>query len=490
MMAMAAGPLRFSLTLRRVRWRAWGLWPYWWVFSLSLFALPSPTARAQTPAHPSPPPYQSLRFEEDYRFLRDPAQRTDLWDPLKYLALRDAEAWYVSLGGEARLRYEYFNHSLWGQGPQDHDGYVLQRYMLHADVHLGPRVRIFTQLKSGLEEGRTGGPRPTDKDELDVHQAFVDVTLATQPTVTLRAGRQELAFGSSRLVSVRESPNVRQSFDGLRALLRAGAWKVDGFVTLPVNTKRGMFDDDPDTQRLFWGVYAVHPMPLLPEGHIDLYYLGLNREEARFDQGSAHEVRHTLGLRLWGHPGPWDYNVEVVYQLGTFGEGQIHAWTAASDTGYTLRPVAWQPRLGLKADIISGDRNPRDRDLHTFNPLFPKGAYFGEIALIGPANLIDVHPSLDLHPTPLVTVSADWDVFWRESLHDGIYGNAVNLVRSGQRSRARLIGSQASLQAEWQVERHTTLTAVYSHFIAGSFLRETGPGRDVDYASVWVTYKF
>ena len=305
---------------------------------------------------------------------------------------------------------------------------------------------------------------------LDLHQAFVDVTIGMQPTLSLRAGRQELAFGSSRLVSVRESPNVRQSFDGLRALLRAGAWKVDGFVTLPVNTKRGVFDDDPDTQRLFWGGYVVHPVPLLPEGHIDLYYLGLNREEAHFDQGSAHEVRHTLGLRLWGRPSPWDYNVEVVYQLGTFGEGQLHAWTAASDTGYTLRPVAGQPRLGLKADIISGDRNPRDWDLHTFNPLFPKGAYFGEIALIGPANLIDVHPSLDLHPTAHLIVSADWDVFWRESLHDGLYGNAVNLLRSGQRSRARSIGSQASLQVEWQVERHTTLSPVYSHVVAGPFL--------------------
>jgi hypothetical protein len=76
------------------------------------------------------------------------------------------------------------------------------------------------------------------------------------------------------------------------------------------------------------------------------------------------------------------------------------------------------------------------------------------------------------------------------SLQDGIYGNAVNLLRSGQQSRARLIGSQASVHAEWQVERLTTLTAVYSHFLAGSFLHETGPGRDVDYASVWITYKF
>jgi hypothetical protein len=54
--------------------------------------------------------------------------------------------------------------------------------------------------------------------------------------------------------------------------------------------------------------------------------------------------------------------------------------------------------------------------------------------LIGPANLIDVHPSLGLHPMPQVTVSADWDVFWRQSLQDGIYGNAVNLLRSGNRA--------------------------------------------------------
>ena len=48
----------------------------------------------------------------------------------------------------------------------------------------------------------------------------------------------------------------------------------------------------------------------------------------------------------------------------------------------------------------------------------------------------------------------------------------------------------ARAQMKWQVERHTTLSAVFSHFVAGPFLRETGPGRDVDYASAWATYKF
>ena len=111
-------------------------------------------------------------------------------------------------------------------------------------------------------------------------------------------------------------------------------------------------------------------------------------------------------------------------------------------------------------------------------------------ALIGPANFIDLHPILDVHLTQSITVTTDWDVFWRQSTRDGIYGPAINLIRSGRTSRARSVGSQATVQAEWQVTRHTTLVGIYTHFFAGAFLRESGPGRDVDYVTTWVAYRF
>ena len=149
-----------------------------------------------------------------------------------------------------------------------------------------------------------------------------------------------------------------------------------------------------------------------------------------------------------------------------------------------------QPRLGLKADIASGDHDPRRRGLQTFNALFPKGAYFNEASLIGPANFIDIHPSLTLHLSEQVQCTADWDFFWRYSVRDGIYGNAVNLVRSGQKSRARYIGSAATGEVEWEATRHVTLTASYTHFFAGPFLRQSGPGQGVDFVATWVTYKF
>ena len=185
-------------------------------------------------------------------------------------------------------------------------------------------------------------------------------------------------YGSSRLVSVREGPNVRQSFDGVRLALDAGVWRVDGFAVRPVETNEGVFDDSSDSERLLWGLYAVAPLPVFPGGKVDLYFLKFDRQEAEFSQGAADEQRSSAGIRVWNRGQPLDYNFEFVFQWGSFGSGDIRAWMVSSDTGYTFRNLPLRPRIGLKADIASGDSNPNDRDLQTFNAMFFKGEYLIE----------------------------------------------------------------------------------------------------------------
>src|SRR5204863_8638194 len=151
----------------------------------------------------------------DWSFLRDKTLRTDFFDPVKCVALDTNGNWYLSLGAEARLKYELYSEPVFNQKPADDDGFLLQRYLLHADLHATPYFRVFGQLQSSLEDFRTGGPRPSDRDDLDFHQAFFDVRLPLldDDSVTLRSGRQEKAYGSQRLISVRESPNNRLASD-------------------------------------------------------------------------------------------------------------------------------------------------------------------------------------------------------------------------------------------------------------------------------------
>jgi Alginate export len=407
-------------------------------------------ATAQSSAAPVPPvtgaarpQYELLRDEEDWSFLADRQQRIDLWDPLKYIPLGWPRDSYLSLGGEVRQQYERFENEAWGSEPEDKNGYLLQRYMFHADLHVRRRFRAFVQLKSGIEAGRVGGPRPPDEDQVDLHQAFADIGVVGQelggPGLLLRVGRQELSFGSQRLVAVRESPNVRQSFDAIRAIAHVAGWRLDVFASRPVTTATGIFDDRPDNTRAFWGVYTVRALDTARKAHVDLYYLGLDRDQATFDQGEGAERRHTVGTRFWGQRDQLDYNTEAVWQWGSFANGPIRAWTVASDTGWRL-DIPGRPRVAIRADVTSGDADRNQSVLQTFSALFPKGAYFGLIAPLGPYNHTDVHPQVDLALPNGWTLIGDWLWFWRTKRDDGIYNVPGHLLRSGQNTQAHFVG--------------------------------------------------
>ena len=116
----------------------------------------------------------------------------------------------------------------------------------------------------------------------------------------------------------------------------------------------------------------------------------------------------------YGAFGAWDYNTEFVGQTGTFADGYILAWSAATDSGYSLKQAPLQPRIGLRAGLASGDRDKHGPNLQTFSPLFPTGFYFNQAILNGPLNEMGVHPNLTLHWGESVTLNGDWDWFWRE----------------------------------------------------------------------------
>jgi len=451
---------------------------------------------AQSACPDIPPPYGLLRQDEDYRYLSNPACGQEYWDRLKYVPLGSNEDRFLTFGGEIREWYEGFRNASWGFGPQDDNGYLLQRLSTYLDIHPAPRIRFFVQLTSDIEAGRTGGPRPvTDESKLFFEEGFADITLAkaSNQSVVLRLGRQEFEFGSGRFVDVREGPNVRQAFDGASLKWKTSAWTVDGLATKPVLNGTGILDAPTNHSSTFWGVYAVHPLSEIKGGNIDLYYLGIARKNAAFEKGSENELRHTVGGRFWGGRNGWSYNSEAMFQWGTFGPDGIRAWATTHDTAYTFRSTALRPQVGATAGIANGNHGGSRSPLGTFNPLFPTGFYFGQggISLLGPLNLFEVGPHVSLQLTRSLSVVADDHTFWRTSLQDGVYGLGINLLVSGQGNTGRYIGNQPSVGVYWNAGRHLSVSTAYAHFLVGTFLAKASPpGRDVDYAAVWTTYKF
>ena len=92
--------------------------------------------------------FKELRYDEDWTFLRASLKQLAWWDPFKYIPLDDAGYSYLTLGGEIRERYEFYNHPLTLSPAVDRDGYLLHRYLLHGDLrHRAVFSRLWATAK-------------------------------------------------------------------------------------------------------------------------------------------------------------------------------------------------------------------------------------------------------------------------------------------------------------------------------------------------------
>ena len=219
---------------------------------------------------------------------------------------------------------------------------------------------------------------------------------------------------------------------------------------------------------------------------VDAYYLGIAREHGKYAAGTGNEHRHSFGARWFGEKDQWDWNAEAVVQTGEFRNEPIFAWTASVDSGYTWNR-SWQPRLGLKADIASGDKSNGHQG--TFDALYFKSGYFNDASLIRPANLIDVHPNLGANLTHAVSINGGGDVFWRYSRSDAIYAPPGFIAVPALKATSSYVGTAVDLNLEWRIQRHVSFLASYVHFFTGEYIHTAG-GHDVNYVSTTLSFLF
>jgi hypothetical protein len=104
--------------------------------------LPAWAQAGQAKGEPPRPALQigsAGRFNEDWSVLPGWAlsQTDDFWDPFKFIPLtKDGSVW-LTLGGQARERLEYYNQFQFGASePEASDVYLLSRFRPSADLHV------------------------------------------------------------------------------------------------------------------------------------------------------------------------------------------------------------------------------------------------------------------------------------------------------------------------------------------------------------------
>ena len=442
-----------------------------------------PSALTTTPA-----------FDFDFRYLEQPGHDKDFFDPVKRIHL--GSDWLLSFGGSFWYRYMHETDSRLNAAGINND-YHLLRTRLHADLWYQDQFRLFAEMLDARALGLDLPALAIDKNHTDMLNLFADVKLGQfmDGPAYLRVGRQELLYGSQRLISTLDWANTRRTFQGVKTFWQTPAFNLDAFWVRPMVTEPNQFDNW-DKDRNFvglWGTYKAIPGQVL-----DLYYLSLidnrNVSPANITQGNVLQgdsVLHTIGARWVGDYERILYELEGMYQFGKRSHLDISAFSIASGVGYQL-PLPMNPQFWLRYDFASGDKNHRDGRSNTFNQLFPFGHYyFGYIDQVGRQNIHDFNAQFTLHPQPWVTFLGQYHRFYLANKRDYLYNAAgAGTIRDITGQSGSHVGDEIDFTINFHLSRHQDVLLGYSKLFTGEFLKNTRPGVSPDLFYAQYNFRF
>jgi hypothetical protein len=462
-------------------------------YSLLFFLLdePSPTL-PKTPYPPTSGDGYSF-YDADYRYLENlQFGQVDFLSPLK--RLHPTDDWLLSVGGEERLRYMDENggyERITGRV----NSYELIRSRVYADVWYLDRFRVYAELQDSRIANNILPPLASDVDYADILNLFADVklfSLAEQPAY-LRVGRQELYFGSQRLISPSDWNNVRRTFQGVRGFWLGKDWNVDLFWVQPVLIEPARLDP-PDHNQNFSGVWTTY-RPHKGQS-IELYYLDLDNRDPGVALGRGGVLGgfniSTLGSRYSGDYRHFLWDFEGMYQFGAWSNQVDSAGAVTTGLGYAFADVPTTPQFWLYNDWASGSQNPGVGNIHgTFNQLFPWGhTYFGYLDLVGRQNIDDVSVQFGFFPLKWIQTTVQNHVFHLDSARDALYNAAGAAIRSSPAGTAgTYVGDEIDFTTNFHLDLHNDIFVGYSKLFAGEFIHRTA-GPQTGPALLYLQYSF
>ncbi len=301
-----------------------------------------------------------------------------------------------------------------------------------------------------------------NSQNLDVHQAFVQMNNFFKLPVDVKLGRMEYVIGPQRLVGAVGWSNVGRSFDGgvAKIYLQGVTLETFGFNI----SEQFNFGDALDLY--FMGVTANFKISCT---HSAILF-GLNENIWDSDQ----LTRTTLGFYVKGIMKKFFHEAEFAYQLGditNLGINQdVKAFMFAYNAGLKFEsPI--KPKIMVGLDYLSGDDNLGDSDYKVFNTIYATNhKYYGfmDYFLNIPAHtlglgLMDIHGTVSIVPAKELSTSLKFHLFRGNEDYTLVNGNA-----------SKDFGWEADFSATYEYDANTNFQLGFSLFGPGEIMKDAG----------------
>lgn len=403
-------------------------------------------------------------------------------------ALTEATPDWFTIGAQFRFRFE--NRTGNGFREDSSQDFGLSRLLLDIDVKPKEWLDFHFQGQDARAPGLENAA-PIFRDPFDVRRAWVQLGASEKGWIRARVGRQELKYGGQRLVGPLDWLNTARQFDAVKVNIGSADLNVDFFASSVVVIDPGDFNKHRDGNNLH-GAYA-NLNRFAAGGTLDAYSMWKTTPLVIGSLGRAGDADlWTTGFRYTRKlDGGFDIETEMAAQNGSFAQDEIAAWGAYGVLGYSPNGWKGKPRLSAEYQYGSGDNDPHDSKMGTFDQLFPTGhLYQGTADRIGWRNVSDVRVGVSTQVAPKLSANFDYFSFWLANKNDSLYAvnGAVAVRAPAGGARNSHVGQELDAILTWRLVGHATIGGGLGYFFTGKFLQETTPGHRHTFGYLFVNY--
>ena len=331
------------------------------------------------------------------------------------------------------------------------------------------------------------------RDVFDDRQAYLN--LHAKPggvPVELIAGRQELKFGSERVIGISDWTNNSRSWDGFDARI-GGKNKVDLFSTSVVAVHPESLDKH-GAGLTFHGAYG-NITTWIPHMHLEPYVLLRTVRGVTSQQKiKGNELETTFGFEVEGDlPAHLDYELNASLQRGSYSNDAIHAGQSFGKLSYAAPSLPWKPRLGGEYDFATGNSRVNPNRISTYDQQYPSNHNaFGLTDLFGYQNIRQERINLDLGPSKNLTFLIQGEFLNLVNTHDDLYGSAATAILTAPTAgfRSDAIGSGIDFSGKYVYKNYLVANIGVGHIFPGGLLLQNNHGAAETLGYFSLTYRY
>jgi hypothetical protein len=327
------------------------------------------------------------------------------------------------------------------------------------------------------------------RDVFDDRQAYLDFHTEKMHII---AGRQELKYGSERLVGISDWTNNSRTWDGF--LGRIGDRnRLDLFSTSVVAVHPTSLDKHGAGLTFHGAVGTIGTW--VPHAVIQPFVYIKSFPRVASQQGVfGTETITTPGVEAAGNiPGGFDFDGLIALQRGSYSNDSVVASAGYIKAGYTSQRAFLKPRLLGEYDYSSGNTRKDLTKINTFDQQYPSNHNaFGLTDLFGFQNIKQERINLDLTPAKHLTVLLQQEWLQVASRFDNIYSGAAGTVVKAPTTGLLSddIGREFDASAKWAINDYIVMNIGVGHFSPGAAMRENSHGAPLTIGYMSLTYRF